>query len=93
MKKRSSNAQTKSPVTAAGKKPRLLNKFLGELRALYNEAITILDRLLIDPTVDIVCSLCAQFRILQENFVLCYRAAQAYAISALGVFEATLYFP
>jgi hypothetical protein len=93
VKKRFSNARARSPEPTTSKKPRLLKKYLGELRTLYHEAVAILKRLLIEPSADVVCSLCARFRVLQEDFFLCYKAAQTYAISALGAFEATLYFP
>jgi hypothetical protein len=71
----------------------VLKKCLSELQALYIEATTILDGLLINPSAEIVRSLCARFLILQEYFAMRYHEARALAVSALGPVEAALSFP
>jgi hypothetical protein len=93
MKKIPSKGSTCPLVTASPRKLRALNKCLRELRALYIEATTILDDLLIGPSADIVRGLCARFRILQEHFAARYHEARALAISALGSVKAALSFP
>jgi hypothetical protein len=85
--------RTSSPISSPAKKLRLLRKCLIELQALYAEAIDILNDLLIGPSADIVCGLCARFQILQEYFAMRYREARAHAISALGDVKAAFYFP
>jgi hypothetical protein len=70
----------------------LLKKCLRELRALYAEAIAILNSLLTGPATDIVRSLCARFNILQEHFFTRYLETKAHAISGLGSVEAGLSF-
>ena len=71
----------------------MLEKCLSELQALYIEATAILRDLLIIPSTEVIRSLCARFRILQEYFAMRYDEARALAISALGTVEAALYFP
>ena len=79
-------------MSAPSKNLRILKKCLGELQALYLEAITILDDLLISPSAEIIRGLCARFRILQEYFVLRYQEARTRAIAALGSVEAAFFF-
>ena len=71
----------------------MLKKCLHELQALYAEAISILNKLLIRPSTEIVRDLCARFYVLQEYFAMRYYEARAHAIAALGHVEAALSFP
>jgi len=71
----------------------VLKKYVRELRALLVEANTILNHLVLNPSAEMVRSLCSRFRILQEYFVLRYHEARTFAIAALGYVEAVLTFP
>jgi hypothetical protein len=63
------------------------------LQALYSEAINILNKLLVRPSTEIVCDLCARFFVLQEYFAMRYHEARDYAIAALGSVEAAIVLP
>jgi hypothetical protein len=71
----------------------LLRKCVRELQALAIEASTILDDLVLNPSAEIVRSLCARFYILQEYFAMRYQEARRCAIAALGHVQAALSFP
>ena len=93
MKKCLSSGRTNSPASASPKQLHALRKCLSELQALYVEAMTILDALLLSPATEVIRGLCARFRILQEYFAMRYHEARALAISALGSVEGALSFP
>jgi len=63
------------------------------LRALYAEAIAILNELLGNPSAAIMRGLCARFHVLQEYFAMRYHEARVHAVSALGYLEAASFFP
>lgn len=93
VKKPPLQARRRTQKPSPEKKLRQLKKCVSELRALYAEAITILDDLLINPSIEAVRRLCMRFHVLQEYFALRYQEAKAFAISALGSVEANLRFP
>ena len=93
MKKRRLRERRSSPIYDTRKNLRVLKKYVRELRALLVEANTILTKLVLNPSAEIVRSLCLRFRILQEYFVLRYHDARAFAIAALGHVKAVLAFP
>jgi hypothetical protein len=61
---------------------RILRRCLDELQALYAEAVSILNDLLISHSVEAVRELCARFHIIQEYFVMRYNLAKARGTSA-----------
>jgi hypothetical protein len=89
-KRTSARIRTRLPESPATKL-RLLRKCLVELRAIYAEALRILNKLLSTSAAEIVHTLCQRFYIIQEYFVMRYHEARAHAISALGHVEAALY--
>ena len=64
-----------------------------ELRTLLIEAGSILDRLILAPSADIIRRLCSRFYVVQEYFVTIYAEARACAVVALGNAKASLSFP
>jgi len=70
-----------------------LKRHVRELRALLIEATSILDRLLLNPSAEIIRWLCSRYYVLQESFVLQYAKARNCAIAALGAVEAAHSFP
>ena len=93
MKQCPPRVRASSSKSAPAAKLRLLKKCLHELQALYAEAISILNELLIRPSTEVVRDLCARFYVLQEYFVMRYHEARAYVIAALGHVEAALSLP
>jgi hypothetical protein len=64
-----------------------------ELRTLLIEAGSILDRLILTPSAEIIRGLCSRFYIIQEYFVMMYAEARTCAVAALGHAKAALSFP
>ena len=64
-----------------------------ELRALLKEAGSILDRLILTPSAEMIHKLCSRFYIVQEYFVMKYAEARTCAVAALGHAKAALSFP
>ena len=93
VKRKPQKVRTRPPISSPANRLRVLKRCLGELQALYAEAIDILNDLLISPPAEIARGLCARFQILQEYFAMRYREAKSHAISALGDLEAAFYFP
>jgi hypothetical protein len=61
-----------------------LKRCIGDLKALYTEATSILTDLLINPSAAIIRDLCARFHILQACFLIRYHEAQTLALSVIG---------
>jgi hypothetical protein len=74
----------RSIVSGQPAKLRTLEKCLGELQELNKESVTILDVLSVNPSAEVVRTLCARFHVLQGSFGKRYREARMLAWSALG---------
>jgi hypothetical protein len=84
MKRRPKRLRICSPGSFRAQKIRCLKQCIGELKALYAEAGSILTDLLINPSAAIVRNLCRRFHILQACFSIRYHEAQILAISVIG---------
>ncbi len=84
MKNRTKRLRISSPGAFRAQEIRGLKRCIGELKALYAEATSILTVLLIKRSAAVVRNLCARFRILQSHFSIRYREAQALALSVIG---------
>ena len=78
------NTISRKRNSASTKSLRILKECLSELRALQNEAGTILHALLINPYTRLARDLCARFHVLQAYFSIRYHEARTLAASAFG---------
>lgn len=77
-------SRDRSHVLASIKKPRTFKECLSELRALQNEAGSILHALLINPNTRFARALCERFHVLQAYFSIRFHEARTLAMSARG---------
>lgn len=93
VKKRSLRRLTRPAVSTAPEALRKLRRCVRELRTLLIEAGSILDRLILTSSADIIRRLCSRFYVVQEYFVVIYSEARTCAVAALGHAKAALSFP
>jgi hypothetical protein len=82
--KKKTTGRNNNCATASTGKLKILGECLTELRALQNEARSILHALLINPNTRLVRYLCERFHVLQAYFWIRYQEARKLSIAALG---------
>jgi hypothetical protein len=93
MRNRSKRVRINSPGSLRAQNIRGLRRCIGDLKALYAEAASILTTLLVKPSAAVARELCARFRLLQAYFSIRYHEAQKLALSAIGSLKLRRSFP
>lgn len=93
VKQRLARRPTHPAVSASPEAFRRLKVYVRELRALLIEAGSILERLILASSAEMIRRLCSRFYIVQEYFVMKYADARSCAVAALGYAKAALSFP